>query len=107
MPESETPVLDVIAEMTASSLEHCELPLDQVVQLRIAALAAVGAGPLSYLAHVGPAVGAGVTLEAVQNVLVAVAPIIGSPKVMTASAGIAEALGLVVAVAEAEQEADG
>ena len=47
--------------------------------VRIAALAAVDARPASYLAHVGPATDAGVTVEDVQNVLVAVAPSSGRP----------------------------
>jgi alkylhydroperoxidase/carboxymuconolactone decarboxylase family protein YurZ len=98
----DTPVLDTIAAMTAASLEHCDLPLDTLLAIRIAALAAVDARPISYLAHVGPAVEAGVTVEDVQNVLVAIAPIIGTARVMSASVNVAEALGFVIAVAEAE-----
>jgi alkylhydroperoxidase/carboxymuconolactone decarboxylase family protein YurZ len=98
----ETPVLDTIAEMTVASLERCNLPADALVLIRIAALAAVDARPISYLAHVGPAAEAGVTIEDVQNVLVAVAPIIGTARVMSAAVNITEALGFVIAVAEAE-----
>ena len=100
----ETPVLDTIAAMTAASLERCDLPADVLLLVRIAALAAVDARPVSYLAHVGPSVEAGVTLEDVQNVLVAVAPIIGSARVMKAALNITEALGFVIAVAESESE---
>jgi alkylhydroperoxidase/carboxymuconolactone decarboxylase family protein YurZ len=100
----ETPVLDTIAGMTAASLERCDLPADTLLLVRIAALAAVNAPPVSYLAHVGPSVEVGVTLEDVQNVLVAVAPIIGSARVMSAAANITDALGLVIAVAESELE---
>lgn len=100
----ETPVLDTIAAMTAASVERCDLPADVLLLVRIAALAAVDARPVSYLAHVGPSVEAGVTLEDVQNVLVAVAPIIGSARVMKAALNITEALGFVIAVAEAETE---
>lgn len=100
----ETPVLDTIAAMTAASVERCDLPADVLLLVRIAALAAVDARPVSYLAHVGPSVEAGVTLEDVQNVLVAVAPIIGSARVMKAALNITEALGFVIAVAEAESE---
>jgi len=100
----ETPVLDTIAAMTAASVERCDLPADVLLMVRIAALAAVDARPVSYLAHVGPSVEAGVTLEDVQNVLVAVAPIIGSARVMKAALNITEALGFVIAVAESESE---
>ena len=102
----ETPVLDTIAAMTAASVERCDLPADVLLLVRIAALAAVDARPVSYLAHVGPSVEAGVTLEDVQNVLVAVAPIIGSARVTKAALNITEALGFVIAVAEAEAESE-
>jgi hypothetical protein len=50
----------------------------------IAALAAVGAPPVSYLANAGTAADLDVTLEGVQGVLVAVAPIIGTAPVRIA-----------------------
>jgi alkylhydroperoxidase/carboxymuconolactone decarboxylase family protein YurZ len=61
---------------------------------------------VSYLAHVDAAVDAGVTIEEVQNVLIAVAPIIGTPRVMSAAIGISEALGVAIAVVEAELDAE-
>ncbi len=73
MPD-DTPVLDTIADMTAASIARCGLDADQLILVRLAALAAVDARPVSYLAHIGPSVEAGVTLEQVQDVLVAVAP---------------------------------
>ncbi len=72
--------------------------------VRIAALAAVDARPVSYLAHVGPATDAGVTVEDVQNVLVAVAPIIGTARVVSAAVNIAEALGFAIAAVDAESQ---
>ncbi len=105
MPD-DTPVLDTIADMTAASIARCGLDADQLILVRLAALAAVDARPVSYLAHIGPSVEAGVTLEQVQDVLVAVAPIIGTARVMAAAEHIAEALGFAIAVAEAVAEAD-
>ena len=72
--------------------------------IRLAALAAVDAQPISYLVHIGPAVDAGLTLEDAQNVLVAVAPIIGTARVMSAAVNITEALGIAIAVAEADSQ---
>ena len=83
-------------------MERCDLPPDALLLVRIAALAAVDARPVSYLAHVGPAAEVGVTVEDVQNVLVAVAPIVGTARVMSATANIAEALGVAIAVLAAE-----
>ena len=103
---NETPVLDTIAAMTLDSVERCGLEADELLLVRLAALAAVDAKPVSYLAHVGPAVEAGVTIEQVQDVLVAVAPIIGTARVMAASIAMTEALGLAIAVVEAELDAE-
>jgi alkylhydroperoxidase/carboxymuconolactone decarboxylase family protein YurZ len=106
MPDmtEETPVLDTIAAMTAASLERCDLPLDALLLVRIAALAAVDARPVSYLAHIGPAVEAGLDVGEVQNVLVAIAPIVGTVRVMSAAASITEALGIAIAVIEEESQ---
>ena len=57
---------------------------------------------VSYLPHVGPAMEAGVTVEQVQGILVAVAPIVGTPRTMSAAARITEALGIVIVAVEAE-----
>jgi alkylhydroperoxidase/carboxymuconolactone decarboxylase family protein YurZ len=102
----ETPVLDTIAAMTLVSVERCDLDLDALLLVRIAALAAVDAKPASYLLHVGPAVEAGVTIDQVQDVLVAVAPIIGTARVMSASMAITEALGIAIEIMEAEMDAE-
>jgi alkylhydroperoxidase/carboxymuconolactone decarboxylase family protein YurZ len=106
--DSEAPVLETVLAMTEASIERCQLPVDQLMLLRIAALAAVDAGPLSYLLHVEPALEAGVTVDDVQNALVAIAPIIGTPRVMSAAMNIRETLGFVIAVAveEALEEAE-
>ena len=71
---------------------------------RLAALVAVGAPDASYLMNAAAAADAGVT-EDVQGVLIAVAPIVGTPRVLAGAAGITRALGFAVAVAEAEIEA--
>jgi len=98
--ETETPVLDTILDLTAVSIARCGLDPDELVLARLAALAAVDARPMSYLAHVGPSVESGVTVERVQDLLVAIAPIIGTARVMSAAVNIAEALGFAIAVME-------
>jgi hypothetical protein len=98
----DTPVLDTIAAMTAVSVAECDLPPAALLLVRLAALAAVDARPASYLLHIGPAAEAGLTIEDAQNVLVAVAPIIGTARVMSAAINIAEALEMAIAVIESE-----
>jgi alkylhydroperoxidase/carboxymuconolactone decarboxylase family protein YurZ len=103
----EAPVLETLVEINAVSLARAELDPATLLLVRIAALAAVDAPAASYLMHVGPAVESGVTVEQVQDVLVAVAPIIGAPRVLSAATKITDALGFVIAVAEmAEADAE-
>jgi alkylhydroperoxidase/carboxymuconolactone decarboxylase family protein YurZ len=101
-----TPVLDALAEITAVSIAEGTLPAREHMIARIAALAAVGAPPVSYLLNAGTAAEVGLTLEDVQGILVAVAPIAGTPRIVSASTNITKALGFAIAVAEAELEAE-
>lgn len=95
MPD-DTPVLDTLAEMVAASLEHSDLALHDLALVRLAALIAVDAPAASYLLNLDFAVEAGLTLEDTQSVLAVVAPIVGAPRVVGATARIAEALGFAV-----------
>ena len=107
MATGNAPVLEAVIEINAVSLNRTELDPVTLLLVRLAALAAVDAPAASYLMHIGPAVESGVTPEQVQDVLVAVAPIVGAPPPVFSSAlKITEALGFVIAVAEAEAEAD-
>ncbi|MGE0299722.1 MAG: carboxymuconolactone decarboxylase family protein [Pseudonocardia sp.] len=106
MAVGEAPVLETLAEINVASLSRVELDPATLLLVRIAALAAVDAPTASYLMHVGPAVESGVDVEQVQDVLVAVAPIVGAPRVLAAAGKITEALGVAIAVAEAAAEAD-
>ena len=103
---SERPVLDALAAMTAESVARCQLDANSLLAARLAALAAVDAPAASYLMHVGTAMDAGVTVEQVQNILIAVAPIIGTPRTLDAALNITETLGIVIAVVEEELEAE-
>jgi len=105
MMNEDRPVLDTIAAMTAASIENSNLGNRELMLARLAALAAVDAPPVSYLLHIGPAMDSGVTLEDAQGVLVAVAPIIGTPRTVLAAANIARALGFAIAVVDAELQA--
>ena len=103
---SETPVLDTLAAMTAESVARCELDANALVAARIAALVAVDAPAASYLMHVGTAMDAGVTLEQIQNILIAVAPIVGTARTASAALKITKALGIVIVALEEELEAE-
>lgn len=96
MAHGENPVLETSTDINAVSLARTELDSRSLMLVRIAALAAADAPVMSYLLHVGPAEEAGVTVEDLEDVLVAVAPIIGTPRTMAAVGKLAEALGLAI-----------
>jgi alkylhydroperoxidase/carboxymuconolactone decarboxylase family protein YurZ len=103
---SDAPVLNTSLAMTEASFNECNLPPRELMLVRIAALSAADATPGSFLANVGTAFDSGLTLEDVQGTLVAIAPIIGSARTVTAAANIARALDVVIAVLDAELEVE-
>jgi hypothetical protein len=105
MPE-DTPVLNTLAEITAVSVANSNLEGREHMLARLAALVAVDAPPASYLLNAGTASEVGITLEDVQDLLIAVAPIVGTSRVVSAAGNITRALGFAIAVAEAELDAE-
>jgi alkylhydroperoxidase/carboxymuconolactone decarboxylase family protein YurZ len=97
----DTPVLDLLASMTADSLEASNLDPETLMLVRIAALVAVDAPAGSYLMNLGVAADAGVEADQVQGVLAAVAPIVGAPRVVSAAGRMADALGVAVDLGQA------
>lgn len=95
------PVLDLLASMTADSLEASSLDPETLMLVRIAALVAVDAPPGSYLMNLGVAADSGVEVEQVQGVLAAVAPIVGAPRVVSAAGRMADALGVAIDLSQA------
>jgi hypothetical protein len=102
MTAAQTPVLDTLADLTAISLERCALPPRELMLARIAALIAVDAPPASYMANAGAAVDSGITGEDVQAIMIGVAPVVGTTKVVASAGNIFRALGFAIMVAEAE-----
>ena len=110
MAIGDAPVLEALADINAVSIARTELDERTLLLVRLAALASVDAPAASYLMHIGPAAEAGLTIEDVQDVLVAVAPIAGAPRTLAAAGKITDALGLAVAIiemADAEDTANG
>jgi 4-carboxymuconolactone decarboxylase len=103
---ADKPVLDLLARMTADSLEVSSLDPESVMLVRIAALISVDAPPASYLLNLGMASEMDMDAEQVRAVLAAVAPIVGTARVASAAGNIARALGLALDLAELEEEAE-
>ena len=105
-PGSETPVLDLLASMTADSVDASSLDAQTLMLVRIAALAAVDAPPVSYLLNLEVAAEGGVDADQVRGVLAAIAPIVGTARVVSATGSIVGALAVEIEVAELEAEAE-
>jgi alkylhydroperoxidase/carboxymuconolactone decarboxylase family protein YurZ len=107
MSDTESRVLDSLAAMNLTSLEQVKgLDPQTVVLVRFAALVALDAAPLSYLTHLAVGQEAGINAEQVEDVLLALAPLVGSARVVSAGSKIARALGIAVLGAEADVEAN-
>ncbi len=100
-----TPVLDLLASMTAGSLEASTLDPETFMLARIAALVAVDAPPVSYVLNLGIASEFDVDADKVRGVLAAIAPIVGTARIASAMGHMVKALELEIEMAELESEA--
>ena len=101
---TDTPVLDLLAAMTAQSVEASDLDAESLMLVRIAALVAVDAPPASYLLNLSAAGEMGIGEDEVRGVLAAIAPIVGTARIASATGNIVRALGIALDVAELEAE---
>jgi alkylhydroperoxidase/carboxymuconolactone decarboxylase family protein YurZ len=97
---TETPVLDLITDMTAASIEASSLDAETLMLVRIAALVAVDAPPVSYAFNLAAVGDLEIDPEQVRGVLAAVAPIVGTPRIASATGNLVRVLQL----AELEEE---
>lgn len=101
---TETPVLDLLARMNTDAIEASTLDPEKLMLVRIAALVAMDAPPVSYMLNLGVASELDVDADEIRGVLAAIAPIVGTPRVATATGNIARALGIALDLAELEDE---
>jgi hypothetical protein len=100
----ETPILDLLARMTADGIEASSLDAETLMLVRLAALVAVDAPPASYLLNLGAAGQSGVDADQVQGVLAAVAPIVGTTRVVSAAGKMVRAFDLKLGLEELDAE---
>jgi len=103
---SETPVLDLLASMTADSIEASSLDPETLMLVRIAALAAVDAPSVSYLMNLEVASELDIDADQVRGVLAAIAPIVGTARIAAATGKIVEALSVAIEIAEIDAESE-
>ncbi len=106
-PEAEltSAVPGVLADMTAVSLAAVDLDPVTLMMVRLAALVAVGAPPLSYVLNLETADAVGVTTAQAEAVLVAVAPIVGTARVVGAAGSLIEGFGMEIAFGDPDASA--
>jgi alkylhydroperoxidase/carboxymuconolactone decarboxylase family protein YurZ len=105
-PTTETPILDLLASMTADSIAASSLDVQTLALVRIAALAAVDAPAVSYLLNLEAAAEVGIDAEQVRGVLAAIAPIVGTARVASATGKIVDALDVAIEVADFEAQSE-
>jgi alkylhydroperoxidase/carboxymuconolactone decarboxylase family protein YurZ len=99
---SDMPVLDELLSMTTDSADRTGLEPRTYAMVRIAALAATGAPPVSWVANLGFAADIGLTKEDLQDVLVAIAPVIGTARTFYAIGNALRGVGLVAEIDDSE-----
>ena len=89
--EGDAPVLETLVQMTIGTMERSGLDAKTYFLVRLAALIAMDAAPVSYILNVGAAGDAGVDAETAQGLIVAVAPIVGTARVGSAASKLIRA----------------
>jgi 4-carboxymuconolactone decarboxylase len=84
-------VLETMAQMQVGALERSGFDPETYQLIRLAALVATDAAAVSYRAHLGPAGGIGLSTGKVLGTLVAVAPVVGSARVISAASRLVQA----------------
>jgi hypothetical protein len=100
---SDSPILDLLAGMNAAGIEASSLDAESIMLVRLAALVAIDAPPVSYMLNLKMAGATDVTAEQVEGMLAAIAPIVGSARVASAAGKVVRALGLELSLAELDQ----
>jgi hypothetical protein len=96
----EAPVLEQLVAMNLDSMALSGLDELSYSLVRLAALVAMDAAPVSYLINLGLAAESGMTLEQARGTLVAIAPLVGSARVASAAGNILRAYGLEAALTD-------
>jgi alkylhydroperoxidase/carboxymuconolactone decarboxylase family protein YurZ len=91
---SETPVLELLQSMTGESVLATSLDDQAMMLVRIASLVAVDAPVFSYRMNLEAAAEVGIDVERIRGVLTAIAPIVGTTRIVSATEKIGEALEL-------------
>jgi 4-carboxymuconolactone decarboxylase len=87
-------VLETLTQIQIDALERSGLDEETYLLVRLAALVATDAAPVAYLAHLGAAGDLGIPMDKLLGTFIAIAPIVGSARVLSAASGMGRA-GLI------------
>ena len=96
--EGGSPLISTIVAMTRASRDNAHLPDREIMLIRLACLIASDASESSYLYNLAGAAGPALTVEEVEAVLVAAAPLTGTARVVMAAERIASAMDYPISV---------
>jgi 4-carboxymuconolactone decarboxylase len=91
MADGGGPLLEALAKMNTGLIDGQEIDERTVLLMRFAALVALDAPAPSYLVTLALAEQSGITPQAVQAALVALAPVVGGPRVISAAMKVMQA----------------
>ena len=100
---SDSPILDLLATMNRAGIEASKLDPQSLMLVRLAALVAVDAAPVSYMLNLEMAGEVDLDSEQIEGMLAAIAPIVGSARVASAAGKMVRALGLEISLAELDE----
>jgi hypothetical protein len=101
---AESPILDLLMAMNAAGIEASTLDAQSLMLVRMAALVAIDAPPVSYMLNLRMAGEVELDPAQVEGMLAGIAPIVGSARVASAASKMVRALGLELSLAELEQD---
>jgi alkylhydroperoxidase/carboxymuconolactone decarboxylase family protein YurZ len=97
-------VIDTLVRMHEGTFQASGLDAATYQLVRIAALATIDGSPMSWLANLGMAGDLGVSADQILGTLIAIAPMVGTVRVVSAAGKIARALDLDAEFDEEESE---
>jgi 4-carboxymuconolactone decarboxylase len=100
LAEGNLSVLDTLMHMTEGTLEESGLDPETFMLVRLAALTTLDAAPASWLVNLKVSGEAGIPPERVVGTLIAIAPVIGTARIVSAAGSIVRALGLADTLAQ-------
>src|SRR5437870_10376835 len=93
--EGDLGVLNVLMRMQEGSMEESGLDPETFMLARVAALATLDAAPASRLVNLGVSGAIGISPERIIRTLIAIAPVIGTARIVSAAGSLFGALGLL------------